>query len=51
MVLVLKKVCWDVVDILAKYSGSSFLEKLIALSRFKRFDYEYREADEIEVLF
>jgi hypothetical protein len=37
--------CWDVVDILAKYSGSSFLEKLIALSRFKRFEYEYREAE------
>ncbi|MFN5104388.1 MAG: hypothetical protein ACK5GJ_16465 [Planctomycetota bacterium] len=28
-----------------KYWGSSFLEKAIALNRFRRFEYEYREAE------
>ena len=32
---------WDVVDIQPKFWGSSFLEKVIALNRFKRFEYEY----------
>jgi hypothetical protein len=36
---------WDVVDIQPKFWGSSFLEKVIALNRFKRFEYEYRKAE------
>jgi hypothetical protein len=40
-VLVLEGTYWDVVDIQPKFWGSSFLEKVIALNRFKRFEYEY----------
>jgi len=44
-VLVLEGTYWDVVDIQPKFWGSSFLEKVIALNRFKRFEYEYRKAE------
>jgi hypothetical protein len=44
-VLVLEGSYWDVVDMRPKYWGSSFLEKAIALNRFRRFEYEYGEAE------
>jgi hypothetical protein len=31
--------CWDVVDIRAKYRGSSFLDQVIDLNRYIRFKY------------
>jgi hypothetical protein len=39
-VLVLEGTCWGVVDIQAKYEGSTFLEKVITLNRFSVFEYE-----------
>jgi hypothetical protein len=44
-VLVLEGSYWDVVYMRPKYWCSSFLEKAIALNRFRRFEYEYREAE------
>jgi hypothetical protein len=41
-VLVLEGAYWDVVDIQVKYWDISFLEKAIALNRFKRFRVRVR---------
>ncbi|MEK0424386.1 MAG: hypothetical protein RJB11_477 [Planctomycetota bacterium] len=40
-VLVLEGACLVVVDIRAKYWGSRFLEKVIALNRFSVIEHEY----------
>jgi hypothetical protein len=48
-VLVLEKACLFVVDIRAKYWGSRFLEKVIALNRFSVIEHEY-EYEKAKVL-
>jgi len=47
-VLVLERTCWGVVDIRAKYEGSTFLEKVITLNRFSVFEYEQEQEQEQE---
>ncbi|MEK0424671.1 MAG: hypothetical protein RJB11_762 [Planctomycetota bacterium] len=47
-VLVLEGTCWGVVDIQAKYEGSTFLEKVITLNRFSVFEFEFEFEYEYE---
>ena len=50
LVLVLEGMHWDAFDIRARYSGLSFLEKLIDLNRPRHFEYEYEHEHEHSVV-